>query len=343
MNQIRLVILCLFLAGLCGEAAAQEVRDVYRRVREAVVTIHTEERETSEDAWGTTFEGQGSGVLVSADGKVMTAAHVIQAVDALSVEFPDGEVIPAKVLVSLHAFDIAVVQLEKMPAKATIAKLGNSDLVESGDRVFVVGAPFGLSHSLSVGYISARRKSEILSNFMTEVEVLQTDAAINPGNSGGPMFTMAGEVIGIVSHIVSEGGDFAGLGFAVTANVAKELLTRDSFWTGLEGYAVSGDLAEILNLPQATGVLVQRIAKGSPAEELGLRAGAVPAVIAEEEMVLGGDIILKVGGIGFGANFTGLEDIRNYLNKLKVGATMKVTVLRGGRVVNLSTRIKRGQ
>jgi len=171
------------------------------------------------------------------------------------------------------------------------------------------------------------------------VEVFQTDAAINVGNSGGPMFNLAGEVIGIVSHIVSEGGDFAGLGFAVTANVAKELLTSDSFWTGLEGYAVSGDLAEILNLPQPTGVLVQRIAKGSPAEELGLRAGAVHAVIEEEEMLLGGDIILKVGGIGFGAKFTGLEDIRDYLNKLKVGATMNVTVLRVGRVVKLPTKV----
>ena len=94
------------------------------------------------------------------------------------------------------------------------------------------------------------------------------------------------------------------------------------------------------NLPQPTGVLVQRIAKGSPAEELGLRAGAVQAVIEEEEMLLGGDIILKVGGIGFGANFTGLEEIRVYLSKLKAGATMNVTVLRGGRVVNLSTKVK---
>jgi len=250
-------------------------------------------------------------------------------------------IIPARVLASIPAFDIAVVQLATMPEKATIAKFGNSDWVESGDQVFVVGAPFGHSHSLTVGYISARRSTEILSNLMTKVEVFQTDAAINVGNSGGPMFNMAGEVIGIVSHIVSEDGDFAGLGFAVTANVAKELLSSDSFWTGLEGYAVSGDLAEILNLPQPAGVLVQRIGKGSPAEDLGLRAGHVEAIIGEEEMLLGGDIILKVGGIGLGAKFTGLEDIRGYLNKLKDGETMNVTVLRRGRVVSLSTKVKR--
>jgi len=88
-------------------------------------------------------------------------------------------------------------------------------------------------------------------------------------------------------------------------------------------------------------VLVQRIAKGSPAEELGLRAGSMQAVIEDEEILLGGDIILKVGGIAFGANFTGLEEIRDYLNKLKDGETMNVTVLRGGRVVQLSTKIKR--
>jgi len=240
----------------------------------------------------------------------MTAAHVIQAVDSLSVEFLDGQIIPARVLSSIPAFDIAVVQLATMPEKATIAKFGNSDLVESGDQVFVVGAPFGHSHSLTVGYISARRSTEMLSNLMTKVEVFQTDAAINVGNSGGPMFNLEGEVIGIVSHIVSEGGDFAGLGFAVTANVAKELLTSDSFWTGF-------------------------------AEELGLRAGHVEAIIGEEEMLLGGDIILKVGAIGLGAKFTGLEDIRGYLNKLKDGETMNVTVLRGGRVVNLSTKVKR--
>ena len=87
MIQIRIVITCLFLAGLCGRAAPQELRDVYRRVREAVVTIHTEERETSVDKSGVTLAGQGSGVLVSGDGKVMTAAHVIQAVDSLSVDF----------------------------------------------------------------------------------------------------------------------------------------------------------------------------------------------------------------------------------------------------------------
>ena len=95
-----------------------------------------------------------------------------------------------------------------------------------------------------------------------------------------------------------------------------------------------------LDLPQPAGVLVQRIGS-SPAEELGLRAGHVEAIIGEEEMLLGGDIILKVGGIGLGAKFTGLEEIRGYLNKLKVGATMKVTVLRGGRIVNLSTKVKR--
>ena len=342
MTQIRIVITCLFLVGLCGRAAPQELRDVYRRVRDAVVTIHTEERETSVDAWGTTFEGQGSGVLVSRDGKVMTAAHVIQAVDALSVEFLDGQIIPARVLASIPAFDIAMVQLQTMPENAKIAKLGNSDLVESGDQVFVVGAPFGISHSLTVGYISARRTAEIFSNLMTKVEVFQTDAAINVGNSGGPLFNMNGEVIGIVSYIVSQSGEFAGLGFAVTSKVAKELLeSRDTFWTGLEGYAVAGDLAKTLNLPQATGYLVQRIAKGSPAEKLGLRAGTVQAVIEEEEMLLGGDIILKVGDIGLGTDFRGLGEIRGYLNKLQHGETWSVTVLRAGQVIKLSTKVKR--
>ena len=123
MMQIKMVITCLFLVGLCGRAAPQELRDVYRRVRDAVVTIHTEERETSVDAWGTTFEGEGSGVLISRDGKVMTAAHVIQAVDALSVEFLDGQIIPARVLASIPAFDIAPSRALRLASWAALRSL----------------------------------------------------------------------------------------------------------------------------------------------------------------------------------------------------------------------------
>jgi S1-C subfamily serine protease len=148
-------------------------------------------------------------------------------------------------------------------------------------------------------------------------EFFQTDAAINKGNSGGPMFNMAGQVIGVVSHFISKSGGSEGLGFVVTINSAREnLLQRRAFWSGLEVYPVTGPLADALNLPpKAEGLMVKSVTKGSRAEKAGLRAGAMPATIDGREMVLGGDIILEVGPIvasGPDAYFK----IRSYVNSL---------------------------
>ena len=115
-------------------------------------------------------------------------------------------------------------QLERRPTGAKPAPLGDSDRAEVGDQIFIVGAPLGISYSLTVGYISARRETDDLFGGFLPTEQFQTDAAINEGNSGGPMFNMKGEVIGIVSYIISQSGGFEGLGFVITSNMAKRLL-----------------------------------------------------------------------------------------------------------------------
>jgi serine protease Do len=166
-------------------------------------------------------------------------------------------------------------------------------------------------------------------------EFFQTDATINTGNSGGPMFSMAGEVIGIVSHNISKGGGSEGLGFVVTINTARDLLlARRSIWSGLEGHSLSGDLAAIFNLPQSGGFLVKTVAKNSPADLAGIRGGTKTATIDGQTLVVGGDILLAVDGIPAG-NLADYQRMRDHMQRLTPGASITVTVLRGGRVLDL--------
>jgi S1-C subfamily serine protease len=260
----------------------------------------------------------------------------VQAADKIEVEFVDGQVAPAKVIASVPIADVALLQLDWTPANAVAAKLGDSDKMQVGDDVFVIGAPYGISHSLSAGHVSARRDSKATFSGKAKLELLQTDAAINRGNSGGPMFNMAGEVVGVVSHIFSQSGGFEGLGFAVAANVAQKLvISSKGFWTGIDGLLLAHEWIGIFNVPQPAGFLVQRIADNSPASRIGLIGGTYRATIANEELLVGGDIILSVGGIAVTADGDTVMKIVDYINKLRPNDTVTVKVLRGGQITEL--------
>jgi len=276
--------------------------------------------------------GLGSGVLVSADGKVLTAAHLVQAASEIRVDFAGGGGVAARVIASEPDADVALLQLDRVPAGAVVARLGDSDRARLGEEVFVVGAPYGISHTLTVGHIGGRHKPGQVWDRFTLAEFLQTDAAINQGNSGGPMFNMAGEVIGIVSHIISKSGGFEGLGFVVTSNVARRLLLeRRSPWWGFDGVLLTGDLARVFNLP-APGLLVQRVVDGSPAAQLGLRGGFLKAKVGERTLTVGGDVILGVQGMRCDET----HRVQDALAELKPGDRFTITVLREGQVHELA-------
>jgi S1-C subfamily serine protease len=329
-----LLLVTLVALGLPAAAGAQAVGDVFRKVSPSVVVIRSKGRDVS--ASGQVRFGEiGSGVLISADGKVMTAAHVVHAMDEINVEFIGGETVPARVVASEPAADISLLQIDRVPANVRVSRLADSRTVRVGDQVLVVGAPYGLAYSLSVGYVSARWPPNSVYPAFPLAEFFQTDATINTGNSGGPLFNVAGDVIGIVSHNISKGGGSEGLGFVVTINTAKDLLfARRSIWSGLEGHTLSGDLAAIFNLPQPEGFLVKTVAKGSPAAEAGIRGGNRTAVVDGQTLVVGGDVLLAVDGIPAG-NLADYNRMREHLQKLPAGATVTVTVLRAGRVLNL--------
>jgi S1-C subfamily serine protease len=245
------------------------------------------------------------------------------------------------VIASEPAADLSMLQLDRVPPGAKVSPMADSNAVHVGDQVIVVGAPYGLSYSLSVGYISARWPPNTVYKTMPLAEFFQTDATINTGNSGGPMFDMKGDVIGIVSHNISKSGGSEGLGFVVTANTARQLLLEEkSFWTGLEGQLLTNELADILNLPpRALGFIVKTVAKGSPADAMGIKGGTTTARIAGQDLVVGGDIILSVEGIAV-ANAANLAQIRQRLNSLSPGSPFKVSILRQGQVLDLTGRVQ---
>ena len=351
--QFLLLLAMLTAAVMTGTSHGQELRDVFRKVNQSVVTVRTKRLDIA-PAPGqvvSVTDGTGSGVLISNDGKVLTAAHVVQTADAALVEFADGQYSIARVIASDVRSDVAVLQLQHPPKNINPATLGNSDSVEVGDQIFVIGAPYGISQTLTAGHLSGRRRVDKEGEAQKYLEFLQTDAAVNSGNSGSPLFDMNGQVVGIVTTIMSQSGGSEGLAFATASNTAKRfVLDRKPFWSGIDGVLVTGDLAKALNLPQAAGFLVQRVGEGSVASKLRINGGTFRVTIEGTALLLGGDVILSVNGIdvsapsmneslvlGAGDNY---DRIVNSIESLKGGDVLSLKVFRGGKVLLLTTNIE---
>jgi serine protease Do len=335
-------LMLVFFLGSWSPGNGQQLRDAFHKVKQSVVIIRTQQKELapSPQQGMVSANGLGSGVLISSDGKILTAAHLVEAADETLVEFSDGEQIPARVLGAVHNADVALLQLAHPPANVVVAPLGDSDKMDVGDEVFLVGAPYGLSYTLTAGHISGRHAADNRISDTALREFLQTDAAINQGNSGGPMFNMNGEVIGIVTNILSQSGGSEGLGFAATSKMARQLLLdQKPFWSGIEGFLVRGDLARALNVPQPAGLLVERVADGSPAARAGIVAGSMRASIAGEELLLGGDIVLEVDGLPYEDSSENYSRLHAHLTQLKVGDSIVIKVFRRGQVIKLSVPI----
>jgi len=341
LAKISAFILIFFITSAPTISAAGKLTELFEKTSGAVVVLHTFEKVPtgSKTRRLMNAEGLGSGVLISSDGIILTAAHVVNVADSVHVEFKNGKKMLAKVISSVPNADIAMLQLPSMPEGQIFAPLADSDLVKVGDDVYIIGAPYGISHTLTKGYVSGRRSAEKMIGF-SEGEFFQTDAAINQGNSGGPMFNMDGEVIGIVSYILSRSGGFEGLGFAVSSNTAKKLLMeKRHFWGGVDGKRLSGRIAELFNLPQTEGLLVERIAEGSPAEAAGLLPGDIVAEIDGEPYLLGGDVVLAVQGVSVAEE--GWRDL--FFEKIKDKKSdekVTVTVFRKGKKILLSAPLQ---
>ena len=336
--KLSLMLVGLFLSSLAN--AENKIPKLYSKLLPSVVTLHTFQNEIEGHTTKvvTSPNGLGSGVLISKDGLIVTAAHVVHLVDALRVEFSSGEVFKAKVVSSLPSADLALIKVEKVPKGVYVSKLGNSEKVVVGEQVFVIGAPLGLSRTLTVGYISGKHPVGSRQS-VPMAEFFQTDASINPGNSGGPLFNMRGEVIGIASHIQTQSGGSQGLGFTVTSKTIKSLmLNRARFWSGVELLPLDKPMTKVFKLPQSNGILVQRVAEGSIAQQAGISGGGIKAKIEGKEILLGGDIILSINGISF-TNEQAVRNILQSIQSVKSGQSMTVGLWRKGKIVKLTMSV----
>jgi len=322
-----------------GFAPAQ----IYRRRSPGVVTVISYfDAPTSPDA----SAGQGSGFVVAPNGTILTNAHVVttagQGAGAAArarrvyVQFADGDRVTARIVgVDLYD-DVAVLRIDPKQHPLDPVPLGDSDRVVVGQPVAAIGSPFGNTNSLSVGVVSAIRRSiPSLTTRFNLVDAIQTDAPINHGNSGGPLFDAHGEAIGINAQIRSSGSGsgFEGVGFAVPINSAKRSLDQ-LLRTGRVSYAYVGISTEDLVPAVARrfgyavrhGALVDSINPGSPAAKAGLVAGTRDALVDGLDVRVGGDAIVAINGLPVE---NGEDVVRIVAERLVPGETARFSVVRG--------------
>ncbi|MBI5792975.1 MAG: DegQ family serine endoprotease [Rhodocyclales bacterium] len=255
----------------------------------------------------------GSGFIVSADGHILTNAHVVDGADEVLVKLTDKREFKAKVLGSDKRTDVALIKIEA--SNLPVAKLGDSTKLKVGEWVVAIGSPFGFENTVTAGIVSAKGRSLAHENF---VPFIQTDVAINPGNSGGPLFNMKGEVIGINSQIYSRSGGSMGLSFAIPIDLAMDVQTqlkakgkvsRGRLGIGIQ--EVSKELAESFSLGKPQGALVASVEKGSAADKAGIEVG---------------DIILKFDGKSVAES----SDLPRMVGSTRPGSKATVQVWRKG-------------
>jgi serine protease Do len=256
--------------------------------------------------------GQGSGFIISEDGYILINNHVVGDADLIKVKLADGREFKAKVVGADPQSDVAVIKIDA--TDLPVLRLGDSDKLEVGEWVIAIGNPFGLSHTVTVGVVSAKGRSRIGINDYEDF--IQTDAAINPGNSGGPLVNIHGEAVGMNTAIFSRSGGYMGIGFAIPINMARaikdQLLEKGKVtrgWLGVVVQDIDEELARSFGLEKTEGVLIAEVSEGSPAEKAGLKQG---------------DIILRVNG----KKVDDPGELRNKIALTSPGAKVKMEVLR---------------
>ena len=336
------------LSGLDGTTSHNFVADAVSQVAPAVVRIDTE-RTVQRQPFDPTLidpllrdllgepgigpereRGQGSGVVIDDQGLVLTNAHVVERVDAVSVTLADGDQHDGSVVGTDPVTDLALVRLDG-GTRPEAAPLGDSDALEVGDWAIALGTPYGLERTVTLGIVSSLHRNISSLGFSDKrLDLIQTDAAINPGNSGGPLVNGRGEVIGITTLVRS--GPGAGLGFAIPINLARhvseQLLTSGEVvhpYLGVQLVPLTARIARehnrdpnsLVELPERFGALVQSVLPDSPAERAGLRRGDL-VIAAAETSVSDPQTLLK------------------QVDQAEIGVPFSLRIMRNGQEMSLS-------
>ena len=278
---------------------------------------------------------QGSGFLISADGKILTNSHVVTNDKTLEVTLSDQTRYKATLVSRDESNDLALIQIT--PRKSLpFLHFGDSDGIQVGQKVLAIGNPFGLNGTLTTGVVSSLGRTIRGENDQELEGLIQTDAAINFGNSGGPLLDSSGNVIAINTAILGPNGGSIGIGFAMPINRAKAMMEdartgRKPPRLGVSVVPVSGDYADALNLPTQGGLLIQEVEAGSAAARAGLRGGRETVQIGNMQLVVGGDLIIAIDGHPIDRN----DAISRALSRKRSGDTLEVTIFRSGRTMNV--------
>lgn len=254
----------------------------------------------------------GTGFIISPDGYILTNNHVVNGADEVMVKLSDGREVKGEIKGSDEKVDLALIKITEKEMHP-FAELGDSDRLEVGEWVMAIGNPFGLSHTVTAGIVSA--KGRVIGSGPYD-DFIQTDASINPGNSGGPLFNAAGQVIGINTAIIAGGG--GGIGFAIPVNMAKNIVSqlRESGkvtrgYLGVRFQPLTADLAKSFGLESEKGALIASVEKDTPAEKAGLKAG---------------DVIIEYDGRQISEG----SELPRYVAATPVDKKVKLTIYRDG-------------
>lgn len=261
----------------------------------------------------------GSGFFVSADGYVLTNAHVVEAADEIIVRTSDRREFLAQVIGADELSDIALLKVEGSHLPSV--EVGSAADLKVGEWVLAIGSPFGFEHSATAGIVSAKGRNLMNQNY---IPFIQSDVAINPGNSGGPLFDLDGNVVGVNSQIYTQSGGFVGLSFAVPIDVAMDVVAQlkergqvSRGWLGVQIQDVTSELALAFDIAQLRGALISHVLPHSPSEA----AALIP-----------GDVILKFNGIDIQTS----GNLPPLVGAAKVGTEARIELLRGGELITLA-------
>jgi serine protease Do len=319
--------------------------DIAGKANPAVVTVFTErtvrvqQRDPFADFFGPGFfgaptqprerqyqqSGQGSGVILSKDGYIVTNNHVIQNADSIRIRTNENKVIAAKLIGADPNTDIAILKVDgEFPAMP----LGDSDKLRVGEWILAIGSPMSenLANTVTMGIVSAKGRSNV--GLVEMEDFIQTDAAINPGNSGGALLNLDGELVGINTAIASQTGGFQGIGFAIPINMVRNIMTSIIEtgkvvrpWVGIYPQDIDATMSRALNLATTDGILVAQVVDEGPAKNAGVQEG---------------DVILEVDG----RKVTNASQFRAYVASQVPGKSIKLKINREGRNRDITVKLE---
>jgi len=321
------------------DAEEQNNISVYRKNIASVVNI-TSRVMTYDFFYGLVpQEGQGSGFVIDKEGRILTNYHVIADARQVEVTLHDRKKYKATIVGTDKSHDLAIVQI-KAPNLQPMT-LGDSTNLQVGQKVYAIGNPFGLAGTLTRGIVSSIRQVQEPDGLVID-EAIQTDAAINPGNSGGPLLNYHGQVIGINTMIASSVGQSAGIGFAIPINTAKavlnDLLTLGRVRRpalGVRTIPIDSEIADELSLAAEYGLLIVQAVPGGSADRAGLRGGTERAYLGNTPIMIGGDLIVAIDG----EKVDSQQILAQVMNRHRAGDTVKVTIFRGKKKLEVSVEL----